>query len=51
MQALLHDDGGCLIPVFSGTLDAYNQNVKGHSPTGWLELGNCRVSEKAWIEG
>lgn len=51
MQALLHDDGGCLIPVFSGTLDAYNQNVKGYSPTGWLELGNCRISEKAWLEG
>ena len=51
MQAMLHDEGGCLIPVFSGTLDAYNQNVKGHSATGWLELNNCRISEKAWMDG
>jgi peptide/nickel transport system substrate-binding protein len=49
MQAMLHEDGGCLIPLFSGTLDAYTEQVKGHAPTGWLELNNCRISERAWM--
>jgi peptide/nickel transport system substrate-binding protein len=51
MQAMLHNDGGALIPIFSGTLDAHNSRVKGQAPTGWLELDNCRISERAWMEG
>jgi peptide/nickel transport system permease protein len=57
MQAMLHDDGGALIPAFRDQLDAHNAKVGGHTPHGafvvcdawadpsaqhWLGLDNLR---------
>ena len=33
MQAMLHEDGGAVIPQFRDWLDAHNDKVGGHRPT------------------
>jgi peptide/nickel transport system substrate-binding protein len=49
MQRQLHEDGGAVIPIFSSWIDAHGAKVKGLNPHRWLDLGNLRVAEKAWL--
>jgi peptide/nickel transport system substrate-binding protein len=50
MQAMLSENGGALIPVFSDWLDAHHSRVKGHTPHGLFDLDNQRICEKVWLE-
>ncbi|MFS8050529.1 ABC transporter substrate-binding protein [Rhizobium sp. BR 314] len=50
MQAMLQDQGGALIPVFSDWLDAHRSHVKGHAPHTQFDLANGRLCEKVWLE-
>ena len=50
MQALLHDDGGAVIPVFRDWIDAHSDNVGGHTPHGGLDLDNGYILEKAFLK-
>ena len=50
MQAMLHDQGGALIPVFRDYLDAHNVRVGGHTPHNGFLLDNGRICEKAWLK-
>ncbi|HEX2581946.1 MAG TPA: ABC transporter substrate-binding protein [Dongiaceae bacterium] len=49
MQAMLHDDGGALIPVFADWVDACHKRVKGLTPHGIANFDNLRLAEKAWF--
>ncbi len=49
IQRRLHEDGGAVIPIFSSWIDAHDTKVKGLVPHRWLDLGNLRVAEKAWL--
>lgn len=49
MQAMLHDDGGALIPAFRDWLDAHNDRVGGHTPHSGFDMDNGRICEKAWL--
>jgi peptide/nickel transport system substrate-binding protein len=51
MQAMLSDEGGALIPVFSDWLDAHRSHVKGHTPHTQFDLANGRLCEKVWLDG
>jgi peptide/nickel transport system substrate-binding protein len=51
MQAMLHEDGGALIPVFQDWLEAHSSKVKGHTPHSMFDNDNGRLGEKAWIDG
>jgi peptide/nickel transport system substrate-binding protein len=51
MQAMLHDDGGAIIPAFKDWVDAHAKRVKGHTPHSVLDLDNGRIAEKVWLEG
>ncbi len=50
MQAMLHDDGGALIPAFRDWLDAHTDRVGGHTPHNGFDLDNGRICEKAWLK-
>jgi len=50
MQALLHDDGGAIIPVFRDWLDAHHDSVGGLTPHGGFELDNGAVLAKAFLK-
>ncbi len=50
MQAMLHDDGGSLIPAFRDYLDAHSDKVGGHTPHNGFDLDNERICEKAWLK-
>lgn len=50
MQALLHDDGATIIPVFRDWVDAHNVKVGGHTPHGGFDMDNGYIAEKAWIK-
>ncbi|MBL0375453.1 ABC transporter substrate-binding protein [Rhizobium sp. KVB221] len=50
MQAMLSDQGGALIPVFSDWVDAHNIKVKGHTPHTQFDLNNGRLCEKVWLD-
>jgi len=51
MQAMLSEQGGALIPVFSDWVDAHRSKVKGHTPHTLFDLNNGRLCEKVWLEG
>jgi peptide/nickel transport system substrate-binding protein len=51
MQAMLHDDGGAIIPAFKDWVDAHGPRVKGYVAPSNLDLGNGRIAEKVWLEG
>jgi len=51
MQAMLHDDGGVIIPAFKDWVDAHGPRVKGYVPPSNFDLGNGRIAEKVWLEG
>ncbi len=50
MQAMLHDDGGALIPAFRDWLDAHTDRVGGHTPHSGFDMDNGRICEKAWLK-
>ena len=50
MQAMLSEDGGALIPVFRDWLDAHNDKVGGHTPTGGFDMDNGMILDKAWLK-
>ena len=50
MQAMLHENGGALIPVFRDWLDAHNQKVGGHTPHGGYDMNNGWIMEDAWLK-
>lgn len=50
MQAMLHSDGGALIPAFRDWLDAHNDKVGGHTPHSGFDMDNGRIVEKAWLK-
>jgi peptide/nickel transport system substrate-binding protein len=50
MQALLHDDGATIVPVFRDWLDAHNKNVGGHTPHGGFDMNNGWIVEQAWLK-
>ncbi len=50
MQAMLSEEGGALIPVFSDWLDAHRSHVKGHTPHSQFDLANGRLCEKVWLD-
>jgi peptide/nickel transport system substrate-binding protein len=49
MQAMLHEDGGALIPVFRDWIDAHSSKVGGHTPHAGFDFDNGRLAEKAWL--
>jgi peptide/nickel transport system substrate-binding protein len=50
MQAMLHEDGGALIPAFRDWLDAHNDKVGGHTPHGGFDMDNGLILDKAWLK-
>jgi peptide/nickel transport system substrate-binding protein len=50
MQALLHDDGATIVPVFRDWLDGHNKNVGGHTPHGGFDMNNGWIVEQAWLK-
>ena len=50
MQAMLHDDGGMLVPAFRDWLDAHAARVGGHTPHSGFDMDNGRICEKAWLK-
>lgn len=50
MQAMLHDEGGAMIPVFRDWIDAHHDVVGGHTPHSGSELDNGYILEKAFIK-
>jgi peptide/nickel transport system substrate-binding protein len=50
MQAMLHEDGGAIIPVFKDWLDAHHSNVGGHVPTSGFDMDNGYILDKAFIK-
>jgi len=50
MQAMLHDEGGAIIPAFRDWLDAHHDNVGGHTPHGGFDMDNGLILDKAFIK-
>ncbi|HLW93725.1 MAG TPA: ABC transporter substrate-binding protein [Roseiarcus sp.] len=50
MQAMLHNDGGAIIPAFKDWIDAHRDNVGGHTPHGGFELDNGYILDKAFLK-
>ena len=50
MQAILHNDGATIVPVFRDWLDAHNKNVGGHTPHGGFDMNNGWIAEQAWLK-
>ena len=48
--AMLHEDGGAIIPVFRDWLDAHNDKVGGHTPHGGFDMDNGYIMQKAWLK-
>lgn len=50
MQALIHNDGGHVVPVFADFIDAYSKRVGGVEPSpSWYLMGG-RFTERLWLE-
>ena len=51
MQAMIHEDGGHVVPVFADFVDAYSPRVRGLEPSpAWYLMGG-RFTERLWLEG
>ncbi len=50
LQAILHNEGPSVIPVFADFLDARSKRVKGFEPSGVADLSGDRIIERIWIE-
>ncbi len=49
-QALIHEDGGAMIPMFGDYLDAVSKDVKGVKPHAMFNLMGARMAEKVWLD-
>jgi peptide/nickel transport system substrate-binding protein len=50
MQALLHDEGGAIIPAFRDRIDAHRDLVGGHTPHSGSAMDNGYILEKAFLK-
>lgn len=50
MQALVHQDGGAIIPVFHDYLDAVSTRVKGYVTNPYGDLCGQQIAELVWLE-
>lgn len=50
LQAILHNDGPSVIPVFADFIDAKSRRVKGFVPSGVADLSGDRIIERVWLE-
>lgn len=50
MQAMLHDEGGAIIPLFRDWIDARREAVGGYAARGGSELANGYILEKAFLK-
>jgi peptide/nickel transport system substrate-binding protein len=50
MQAILHESGGAIIPVFRDWIDAHRDIVGGHTPHSGFEMDNGAILDKAFIK-
>ncbi|TPM87433.1 ABC transporter substrate-binding protein [Mesorhizobium sp. B2-3-3] len=50
LQAILHDEGPSVIPVFADFLDAKSVRIKGFEPSSVSDLSGDRIIERVWIE-
>jgi peptide/nickel transport system substrate-binding protein len=50
MQAILHENGGAIIPVFRDWLDAHHANIGGHTPHSGFDMDNGYILDKAFIK-
>jgi peptide/nickel transport system substrate-binding protein len=51
MQAMLHEEGGALIPLFRNWIDARRDAIGGFAARGGFELANGYILEKAFLKG
>ena len=50
MQKILNEEGGAIIPVFKDWVDAHQDKVGGHVPTGGFDMVNGYILERAWLK-
>ena len=50
LQAILHNEGPSVIPVFADFIDAKSRRVKGFEPSGVADLSGDRIIERIWLE-
>ncbi|WP_158812470.1 ABC transporter substrate-binding protein [Methylocapsa sp. S129] len=50
MQAILHEDGSAVIPVFRDWIDASRDILGGHTPHGGFEMDNGYILDKAFFK-
>jgi peptide/nickel transport system substrate-binding protein len=50
MQAMLHEDGGAIIPLFRDWIDARRDNVGGFAPHVGFEMDNGAILDKAFLK-
>ena len=50
MQAIIHEDGGHIIPVFADFIDGYGPKVRGLTPSPAWYLMGARFTERVWLE-
>jgi peptide/nickel transport system substrate-binding protein len=50
MQALLHDEGGAIVPLFRNWIDARRDTIAGYAAKGSSELANGYILEKAFLK-
>lgn len=49
-QALIHEDGGAMIPMFGDYLDAVSTDLRGTKPHAMFNLMGARMAEKVWFD-
>lgn len=50
LQAILHDEGPSVIPIFADFLDGKASRIKGFEPSGVADLSGDRIIERVWID-
>ncbi|HLH50748.1 MAG TPA: ABC transporter substrate-binding protein [Roseiarcus sp.] len=50
MQAMLHDEGGAIVPLFRDWIDARRDAVGGYAARGGADLANGYILEKAFLK-
>jgi peptide/nickel transport system substrate-binding protein len=49
MQAILHENGGAIIPAFKDWVDAASDRVQGYTMGGSFDLCDGRIAERVWL--
>src|SRR5690606_14563853 len=50
LQAILHDEGPSVIPIFADVLDGKSSRIKGFEASGVADLSGDRIIERVWID-